>query len=248
MLSLAAGQTYGIAKKSQLVAVQVDDVTNKFLELFVWEKSIDALSKVYDDIWDAQGKGHANGGIDNLWDAVISMSFTLDLTPGTSLFEAFEMRYYQILEELASWGVSLVASGGQDDADDSNRRRCNGRLPCSFGSPDYKFQLENMIVVGSGEINSGDYHEQDPNNRDNWWTIYAPGWDEDAKGIYCASSTGNDAIIGSGASAATALVAGLMAYFKGLGMDGPDARDALVNYAYQRNSNGPKMVWNGVNV
>lgn len=42
------------------------------------------------------------------------------------------------------------------------------------------------------------------------------------------------------------MVAGLMAYYKGLGIGNDAARARLLADAYQRNDDGPKMIYNGI--
>ncbi|KAK5085398.1 hypothetical protein LTR05_004683 [Lithohypha guttulata] len=230
MADLAVGKINGVAKDAEITAVQEDTRTG-IAHTFPMEHMIDGMSKALDDIVMRAGP------------SVVLMAFDFR-TEDNEPFRIFDDAFSQILAKMDQIGVSLVTSV-------PSVLICPGP-PCSYGNPGSRNYIPDLITVGEGNILDGAYGTENPSVRTPWTTLYAPGSDSDENGegpgILCADPKDNNANNDwhqSGTSHASALVAGLMAYYRGLGLDKTAARQTLLGNTYARVSDGPLMPWNG---
>lgn len=159
LADLAVGRVNGVAKEADLTAVQIDDFTNERLKHLPWELTTDALSKVADDI-SKRELGEK---------AVVLIAFTAPKgEDGSPYQDVFQKAFIAIMEQLDSLDVSLVVAVPNDQQCDS--------LPCILGDPSHEHHMPNLITVGEGLINDGDYSSPDEDLED-WVTIYGPGDD-----------------------------------------------------------------------
>jgi len=176
MADLAVGHINGVAKEADLTVVQMDDFSNEILRRLGWTLVIDALSQVADDI--------SNRGLGN--SPVVLMAFTTTKGQGDAYQEVFENAFISILQALDSHGVTLVAAV-------PNEKQCDS-LPCILGDPNHAHHMPNLITVGEGLINDGDYGSPDDDLED-WVTVYGPGDDRSGgdywdPGFDCAAPVG----------------------------------------------------------
>lgn len=233
MADLAVGKLNGVAREADLTAVRIDNLSNNFLYELSLELNVDSLSVIVDDI-EAKNLGDKS---------VVLMAFKVPTTGEPARNRAFDEAYFALLLELEKRGVSLVVAVPNDE-------KCN-YWPCSAGNPDDKYYLPNLVTVGEGSIDDGSYgsYEED---RDDWVTVYGPGddrsgGDDQTPGFLCAAPEGNEnSDVGQGGTShASAVVAGLLACYKRLGLGGVAAKKELLKNRYRRNPEGPLMPWNG---
>ncbi|KAK5077026.1 hypothetical protein LTR64_005496 [Lithohypha guttulata] len=235
---LAAGAINGVAKRADITAVQTNVFTDTFLEALDLEISLDGMAQIYDEVVSRKYNDKA----------VVLLPFAWGGGgDGDVHWEAFQDAFFKVTEALLKKGVAVIT--GVPNGDEV----CEGP-PCIWGKPGNDPYLPDLITVGDADINDGS-HIFDPEYRDDWVTIHGPGDDRkrDANGkdtgFQCAARTGegnNEDVIQHGTSHASALIAGLMAYIKGHGFGPKEARQKLLELAYKRHPNGPKMPWNGV--
>lgn len=146
-----------------------------------------------------------------------------------------------LFKMLNAVGAAIVVSQPNDI-------RCTGP-PCWFSDPgqgpDY---MHWVISVGPVDINTGRMVVEFP-NRDVSTNIYGPAADSGSypMDFTCPdyAGTGNNPLTYDGTSSATAFLAGLMAYYKGLGLSDQASRGKLWRDAYARVPGEPKYIWNG---
>lgn len=256
---LAVGAINGIAKRADITVIKHDDATSDFIATFQLEKYIDALSQILDDL--------IRRGITRA--AVVLMPWGFDSLEeeeanfSASHFEAFWNEMFKILMAIDARGTALVAASG-------NHQSCRGP-PCIFGKPGNPDYIPDMIVVGARDILDGSYASNEPEARENWYTIYGPAVDgvtsADRLGFECADAVGDTGGIspfnfhGTSAGkhirlrlqtamltyAASSLVAGMVATWKSMypGWTTTNVISLMQNLAYARDDNGPKMPWLG---
>lgn len=258
MADLAVGKINGVAKEALLTAVQFDEDTFKANVVTGQEAVVEAMSRVVDDVYERRQDPRTKDE-----KIVISLSISLEDRKGVD-GKAFIKAFYETLKELDDHGAGLVVSMPNDDI-------C-AEVPCGYGleSEGVGF-LKNIVLVGNGRIDNGGYSDplEDINDPDEF-TVFGPGDDQEdgveegVPGIICASKEGdknrenlkeegtshgeytrhNPAISVANFFSATAFTAGLMAYHMGNGKDRDGARKLIVDTAYARMKDGPKMIFN----
>ncbi|KAL2126620.1 hypothetical protein VTI74DRAFT_527 [Chaetomium olivicolor] len=198
---------------------------------YIYEHFLDALAQIHDDIYI---KGRGTKSVVN-----ISISISTHL-----LTAAYLEKMAWLFRELHSLGVVIVTGSG-------NKRRYPYGYPALFGDPQDPNYIPDLIVVGSviAEGVRGTHSNAD------WLTCYAPGY-----GLRIAEGNTDiaaDYRSASGTSYASAIVAGLAAYFRGLDATlttAASVKQRIVDLSYRRqrragrssNEEYPdKVVWNG---
>lgn len=194
---------------------------------------IDIFSQIVNDIM--------NRGIQEK--AVILMSWLIsNFDPyKNDLNRAFYTALITLFKMLNEKGAAIVVA-------QANQYKCTGP-PCWFADPgkgnDY---LPWVISVGPVDIHTGQMDRSflDKGPQTN---IYGPASDSGRypKDFTCPdyAGTGNNPETYGGTSSAAAFVAGLIAYYKGLGFSDQAARGKLWRDAYARTSGEPSYIWNG---
>jgi hypothetical protein len=250
-LSKAVGTTIGIARKATVVATAWD------FQKSINEHWLDALAKVHADI--STGARGAK--------SVVNLSISIpqaDLTAaflkkmGKSLFVHPQVGRRALwltilasclallIREIIKLGAVFVTGTGNDEGSP------NG-YPALFGDPANPNHIPELIVVGSvlGQGILGFHADAD------WVTCYAPGYGLRLANSNPSSATGYRTT--QGTSFASATVAGLAAYFRGLDSTLTTAvsvKERIVRLAYRRqpqpnHPEGPyqryidRVVWNG---
>lgn len=185
MADLAVGRINGVAKEALLTAVQYDQDTFKANIVTEPEAVLEAMSAVMDNI---ALRRKSSDPKDKKY--VVSMSFIV-FDRARASDKTFKDAFFDALKELDNLGVGLVASM-------PNGEKCEG-VPCGYGlnEPERFSFLSNLILVGNGRIDNGEYSSSlkdidDPKK----FTVFAPGDDRKnggpgKPGIVCAAPTGD---------------------------------------------------------
>ncbi|KAJ5403999.1 hypothetical protein N7509_003870 [Penicillium cosmopolitanum] len=213
MASCAVGRKDGVAKKASLTAVRVyreDDLA--------FERLIDALAQVYDDIIkrNLQGK------------AVISMSIG-QFSITTDAYKDYMAAVEDAMAALTNGVIdgldgAVVVAAGQDNTLAPDNQPA--QLPATL----VEQKCPKMIIVGgvdlTGAVADGTLEYKAGTTIDTM--IWGP-----AEDVQCAIQNGYADDV-SGTSPATAMTAGLIAYFMGEGNTGSEARELIFEHAYVR--------------
>lgn len=233
MADEAAGYEHGVAKNADITSVQIYEEHPLAVDA-IFLRILNGFDQIINDILSKGISGKA----------VVLMSWGFN-SPFESPDEIRQRReLFGRLAYLDQLGVALVAAAPNGDLNGNH-------VPGSFADPNGNMFLPNLRFVQGGDINDGSYAYD---KRDNFVTNYGPGFDSkpdpdsptNVVGLNCVGQTGDiRSPAREGNSMAGVFVAGLMAYFMGLGKTAVEARIMANDYAYSRNANGPKMIWNG---
>ncbi|KAF2992905.1 hypothetical protein E8E14_000151 [Neopestalotiopsis sp. 37M] len=195
VLSKVWGINLGLAKNAQIVLPlnangDPTERRNKIQDLY-----LNSLVRVLQDI-DDNYKGRES-------DCIINMSFGWMVEEMDYMHPAHHQTLYQLLKEFDNRGVVLVAVSHNYDLKRFGEDRLDG-WPSRFGNPGASAaeSLPNLIVVSGIDQNT----RVSPVNPYKRWLVTAPGWDVNVPGGGTAD----------GASLAAPLVAGVIAYWRGL--------------------------------
>ncbi|KAL4885767.1 glycosyl hydrolase family 71-domain-containing protein [Aspergillus karnatakaensis] len=193
------------------------------------EHWLDGLAKVHDDILRGR-RGDKS---------VVNLSISI---PQGHMSAAFQDKMALVIREIINLGAVFVTGSG-------NRAEYPYGYPALFGDPSDRNHIPELIVVGS-VLGSG---ALTTDAKAPWVTCYAPG-----VRLRVATPDDNfgDYRTGSGTSLASATVAGLAAYFRGLDDEldtAASVKQRIVDLAYRRTAlagHRPEwyldnVVWNG---
>lgn len=221
-----AGKNLGLAKKATVSATIID------FDTFYFESFLDGLVKIYDDIYvRARGKM-----------AVVNLSISIraEFIPAS-----YQGKMAYLIRQILGTGAVFVTGSGNDAGYPRG-------YPALFGDPANANYIQDLIVVGSVQVDGGDF----PNHSvADWLTVYAPG----SYLVLPDPGAGNDRYSGvGGTSFAAATVSGLAAYLRGISPDAFVTAAAVkaeilrLAYVRQRTPTYPdsnkytrSCVWNG---
>lgn len=223
MADLAAGNFNGVASKADITAVAMNYwVLNNYAK----SQMIDGLQQIHKDLVKRKNGVKSVVLITTGWPATVR-----NTAPG----ERFYRDFFDVLQKISNLGAAIVVAPDNTNVDHGP--------PFIYADPNNDLKLSSLITVGAGRVDTGLYYDNNP-NRQAFLTVFGPAID--VPSIQGASGHDNNKLVNTaGTSPASAVVAGLMAYFKGLGANPTDARKMLTDLAYPRNNQGPLMPFNG---
>lgn len=221
-----AGRNLGLAKNARVSATIID------FDASYYEHFLDALAKIYDDIY-VRSRGKM---------AVVNMSMSVRKEVVGTAYQAM-MAY--LIRKIISTGAVFVTGSG-------NSPGIPGGYPGLFGDPSNANYIEDLIIVGSVQYDGSNW---DNHAVADWVTVYAPGtgvWvpDPEISPSYYYNT--------GGTSFAAATVSGLAAYLRGIAPDSFTTAAAVkreilrLAYVRRRTPNKPaaarwerRVIWNG---